>query len=232
MMTASTIYAADNEIYVDQSGTGANIDLEQLGISNIIGGLSSSAGSVTPFDLDGNTMTLDINMIGATNKFFGDIYADNFTGLYNFTGSTNTFTIQVDPTNTYSSDGSDQNIAVTGASNTFTLNQGTTALAASLNLDWIIQGSNNTVTSNINIDGATNYMDIDGSDNTVNYTGAGVTASAGGYFWLDHTGGQRTFNIQQLSTQDNDWLKIISIGGNASSTVCVVQNDQGTSTSC
>ena len=26
-------FAADNEIYVDQSGTGANIDLEQLGIS-------------------------------------------------------------------------------------------------------------------------------------------------------------------------------------------------------
>ena len=232
MLSVSTMYAADNEIYVDQSGTGANIDLEQLGISNIIGGLNSTAGSVTPFDLDGNTMTLDINMIGATNKFFGDIYADNFTGLYNFTGSTNTFTIQVDPTNTYSSDGSDQNIAVTGAGNTFTLNQGTSALAASLNLDWIIQGSNNTVTSNINIDGATNYMDIDGSDNTVNYTGAGVTASAGGYFWLDHTGGQRTFNIQQLSTQDNDWLKIISIGGNAASTVCVVQNDQGTSTSC
>ena len=232
MLSVSTMYAADKEIYVDQSGTGANIDLEQLGISNIIGGLNSTAGSVTPFDLDGNTMTLDINMIGATNKFLGDIYADNFTGLYNFTGSTNTFTIQVDPTNTYSSDGSDQNIAVTGASNTFTLNQGTSALAASLNLDWIIQGSNNTVTSNINIDGATNYMDIDGSDNTVNYTGAGVTASAGGYFWLDHTGGQRTFNIQQLSTQDNDWLKIISIGGNASSTVCVIQNDQGTSTSC
>ena len=118
------------------------------------------------------------------------------------------------------------------ASNTFTLNQGTTAIAANLNLDWIIQGSSNTVTSNINIDGATNYMDIDGSDNTVNYTGTGVNASAGGYFWLDHTGGQRTFNIQQLSTQDNDWLKIISIGGNASSTVCVIQNDQGTSTSC
>ena len=225
-------FAADNEIYVDQSGTGANIDLEQLGISNIIGGLSSSAGSLTAFDLDGTTMTLDVNMIGATNKFLGDIYADNFTGLYNFTGGTNSFTIQVDPTNTYSSDGSDQNVAVTGSSNTFTLNQGTTAIAASLNLDWIIQGSNNTITSNINIDGATNYVDIDGSDNTLNYTGTGVNASAGGYFYLDHTGGQRTFNIQQLSTQDNDWLKILSIGGNASSTVCVIQNDQGTSTSC
>ena len=232
MLTALTTYGADNEIYVDQSGTDANIDLEQLGISNIIGGLHSTAGSVNAFDLDGNTMTLDINMIGATNKFLGDIFADTFTGFYEFDGGTNSFTIQVDPTDTYSADGSNQNVDVTGSGNTFTLNQGTTALAASLDLDWIINGSNNTVTSNINIDGATNYMDIDGSDNTVTYTGTGVTASAGGYFWLDHTGGQRTFNIQQLSTQDNDWLKIISIGGNAASTVCIIQNDQGTSTSC
>ena len=226
------LYAADNEIYVDQSGTGANIDLEQLGISNIIGGLNSSAGSLTAFDLDGTSMTLDINMIGATNKFLGDITANSFTGFYEFTGGTNVFTIQVDPTNTYGADSSNQNVQVTGSGNTFTLNQGTTALAATLDLDWIIQGSNNTITSNINIDGATNYVDIDGSDNTLTYTGTGVTASAGGYFYLDHTGGQRTFNIQQLSTQDNDWLKIISVGGNASSTVCVVQNDQGTSTSC
>ena len=98
MLTALTTYGADNEIYVDQSGTGANIDLEQLGISNIIGGLNSTAGSVNAFDLDGNTMTLDINMIGATNKFLGDIFADTFTGFYEFDGGTNSFTIQVDPT--------------------------------------------------------------------------------------------------------------------------------------
>ena len=232
MIMIAQVFAADNEIFVDQSGTGANIDLEQLGISNIIGGLSSSAGSVTAFDLDGTSMTLDVNMIGATNKFLGDIWSDSFTGLYNFTGSTNSFTIQVDPTNTYSSDSSDHNIAVTGAGNTFTLNQGTSAIATSLNLDWIFQGSNNTVTSNINIDTATNFMDIDGSDNTISYTGTGISASAGGYFYLDHTGGQRTFNIQQLSTQDNDWLKIISVGGNASSSVCVIQNDQGSAVGC
>ena len=231
-LTLFPLYAADNEIFIDQSGTGANIDLEQLGISNIIGGLNSTAGSVNAFDLDGTSMTLDINMIGATNKFHGDITANSFTGAYNFTGSTNTFTIQVDPTNTYGANSSNHNVAVTGSSNTFTLNQGTTALAATLDLDWIIQGSNNTVTSTINIDGATNFMDIDGSDNTVTYLGTGVNASAGGYFYLDHTGGQRTFNIQQLSTQDNDWLKIISVSGTSASTVCVIQNDQGTSTSC
>ena len=75
------LQSADNEIYVDQSGTGANIDLEQLGISNIIGGLNSTAGNLTAFDLDGATMTLDINMIGNTNKFLGDINATTFTGL-------------------------------------------------------------------------------------------------------------------------------------------------------
>ena len=229
-LLSSAVLAADNEIYITQAGATASIDLEQLGISNLIGGLSSSAGSLTAFDLDGASMTLDINMIGATNKFLGDIWADSFTGNYNFTGSTNLFTIQVDPTNTYGADSSNHQVAVTGASNTMTLNQGTSALAATLDLDWIIQGSNNTITSNINIDGATNFMDIDGSDNTVTYTGTGVTASAGGYFYLDHTGGSRTFNVQQLSTQDNDWVKITSIG--SSGTLCVIQNDQGTSLGC
>ena len=71
-IVASTfIWSADNEIYVDQAGSSASIDIEQLGISNLIGGLSSSAGSLTPLDLDGSSMTLDINMIGSTNKFFG-----------------------------------------------------------------------------------------------------------------------------------------------------------------
>ena len=230
MMSVSPLYAADNEIFITQSGATANIDIEQLGSGNIIGGLNSTAGSLTTLDLDGSSMTLDINMIGSTNKFLGDIWADSFTGDYNFTGSSNTFTIQVDPTNTYGADSSDHQVDVTGTSNTFTLNQGTTALAATLNLDWLIQGSNNTITSNINIDGATNYVDIDGSDNALTYTGTGTTSSAQGYFYLDHTGGSRTFNVQQLSTLDNDWIKILSTGSNG--TVCIIQNDQGTSTGC
>jgi hypothetical protein len=230
MMIASPLWAADSEIWIDQAGATFNLDAEQLGISNLIGGLDSTAGSLTPLDLDGTSMTLDINMIGATNKFLGDIWADSFTGNYNFTGSTNTFSIQVDPSNTYGADSSNHLVNVTGTGNTFTLNQGTSALAATLDLDWIIQGSNNTITSNINIDGATQYIDIDGSDNTLTYTGTGVTASAGGYFYLDQTGGSRTFNIQQLSTQDNDWLKIISVGSNGS--LCIIQNDQGSSLGC
>ena len=151
MINASTIYGADNEIYIDQSGATANIDLEQLGSGNIIGGLNSAAGSLTALDLDGLSLTLDINQLGDTNKFLGDILGDSITGFFEF----------------------------------------------------------------------------DGDSNTLNFTGSGY---AGGYFYLDQTGNSRTFNITQSSTQDNDWLKIISNGSNG--TVCVIQNDQGTGTSC
>jgi hypothetical protein len=230
MIMSAPLFAADNEIFVDQSSgsSNSNMDLEQLGSGNIIGGIDAVAGTMTALDLDGTAMTLDINQIGDSNKFLGDITADSYTGFFEFDGNSNTFNMNTDKTNTYGADSSNVNVDVTGNSNTFTLNQATVALASTLDLDWIINGSSNSITSAIDIDGATNYMDIDGSDNTVTYDGDGY---AGGYFWLDHTGSNRTFNIQQQSTLDNDWLKIISVGSTASS-VCVIQNDQGGSTSC
>jgi hypothetical protein len=176
----------------------------------------------------GTAATLDINQIGDSNKWLGKIIGDSYTGFYEFDGNSNTFTTSVDPTNTYGADSSNVNVDVTGSSNTFTLNQATTALASTLDLDWIIDGSSNTITSTINVDSATNYVNIDGNDNALTYSGSGY---AGGYFYLDHDGSNRTFNITQSSTLDNDWLKILS-SGTSTSTVCVVQNDQGTSTGC
>jgi len=228
LFIALNIYAADNEIYIDQSGASSSIDIEQInGSGNVIGGLDAVAGTMTPLDLDGTTMVLDINQKGSTNKFLGDITADTYTGFFEFIGDSNTFNMQTDPTNTYGADSSNVNVQATGGSNVFTLNQATTAMASQLDLDWIIQGSNNTITSAIDIDGATNFMDIDGSDNTVTYDGDGY---AGGYFYLDHTGGSRTFNVTQQSTLDNDWLKITSNGSNG--TLCVNQSDGGTNFSC
>jgi hypothetical protein len=227
LITSTFLFAADNEIYVDQSGATASIDLEQLGSGNIIGGLNSVAGTLTALDLDGTSLILDINQLGDLNKFLGDITGDSITGLFEFDGDSNTFTIQGDPTNTFGINNSNYSVNVTGSTNTFTLDHGTTALAATLDLDWIIQGDGNTFDFDINYDGGTSYVDVDGDSNTLNFTGSGY---AGGYFYLDQDGNGRTFNIQQLSTLDNDWLKIISNGG--SGTICVIQNDGGTSTSC
>ena len=227
MMIASPTYGADNEIYIDQSGATANIDLEQLGSGNIMGGLNSVAGTLTALDLDGLNLTLDINQIGDSNKFLGDITCDSITVFFEFDGDSNLFTIQADPTNTYGIDNSNFNVDATGDSNTFTLDVGTSAMASNTDLDWIINGSSNTLDFDINYDGGTSYVDIDGDSNEVTFTGSGY---AGGYFYLDQTGNSRTFNIQQLSTLDNDWLKILSTGN--SGTVCVIQNDGGTTVGC
>tara|TARA_R100000773_G_scaffold41578_1_gene38187 strand:- start:440 stop:1153 length:714 start_codon:yes stop_codon:yes gene_type:complete len=230
LILSAPLYGADNEIFVDQSSgsSNSNMDLEQLGSGNIIGGADAVAGTMTALDLDGTAMTLDINQIGDSNKFLGDITADSYTGFFEFDGNSNVFNMSTDETNTYGADSSNVNVDVTGNSNTFTLNHAMVAQATTLDLDWIINGSSNSITAAIDIDAATNYMDIDGSDNTVSYDGDGYS---GGYFYLDHTGSNRTFNIQQQSTLDNDWLKIIS-NGSTTSSVCVIQNDQGTSTGC
>lgn len=223
----SLLVVADNEIYIDQSGATANIDLEQLGSSNIVGGLNAVAGSMTALDLDGDNLTLILNQIGDYNKFLGDIWADTLTASFDFDGDSNEFTIQIDPTNTYGADGSNLNIDVIGSSNDFTLDIATNDLASALDLDWIINGDSNVFDFDIDIDSATSYVDIDGDSNSITYDGDGY---ANGYFYLDQTGNSRTFNIQQQSTLASDWLKIISSGNNG--TVCIIQNDSGTSTSC
>ena len=223
----SILVIADNEIYIDQSGDTANIDLEQLGSSNIVGGLNAVSGSMTALDLDGDNLTLILNQIGDYNKFLGDIWADTLTASFDFDGDSNEFTIQIDPTNTYGADGSNLNIDVIGSSNDFTLDIATNDLASALDLDWIINGDSNVFDFDIDIDSATSYVDIDGDSNSITYDGDGY---ANGYFYLDQTGNSRTFNIQQQSTLASDWLKIISSGNNG--TVCIIQNDSGTSTSC
>jgi hypothetical protein len=221
------VVKADNEIYINQVGATLNLDIEQLGSSNIIGGLDAVSGTMTAFDLVGATMTLDINQLGDSNKFLGDIVLDSLTGFFEFDGDSNTFEIQVDPTNTYGADNGNFYVDVTGMSNDFTLNVATNALAESLDLDWIINGDYNVFDFDIDIDGATSYVDIDGDSNSITYDGSGY---AGGYFYLDQTGNSRTFNITQASTLASDWLKIITSGNGG--TVCVIQNDGGTTTSC
>ena len=230
ILLSGPLMAADNEIFLDQSSgaSNTNIDLEQLGSGNIIGGADAAAGSMTALKFTGTAGTLDINQIGDSNKFLGDIVSDSYIGFFEFDGNSNTFNMNTDKTNTYGADSSNVNVDVTGNSNTFTLNHAITALASTLDLDWIISGDSNTITSGINADAATNYVNIDGNDNALTHAASGY---AGNYFYLDHDGSNRTFNITQSSTLDNDWLKILS-SGTTTSTVCVVQNDQGTSTGC
>ena len=225
---------ADNEIYVDQSGSNASIDLEQLGSSNLIGGTSAVSGTMTALDLDGASMTLDINQIGSSNIFRSDaIDGDNFTGFFEFEGDSNVWDLLLNSTGLITADYVDLNIDVTGSSNEADIKLAEDADTSYLNLDWIITGDSNEFDFDIDYENAVNYMDVNGSSNTINFTASGysgTTASDSGYFNLDLDGSSNTFNIIQSSTLARDWLSIIANTSN--SNICVVQSDGGTTTSC
>ena len=225
---------ADNEISVTQAGNSATIDLEQQGGSNLIGGTSAVSGTMTALDLDGVSMILDINQIGASNKFRSDaIDGDNFTGFFEFTGDSNVFDILVDSTGLIDSDYINMNINVTGSSNTFDLAVAEDDDASYLDLDWIVTGGSNEFDFDIDYANAINYVDVNGSSNTLNFSGSGyggTTSADSGYFYLDLDGSSNTIDVTQSSTLARDYLKIISNTSN--SNICVIQNDQGTSTSC
>ena len=224
---------ADNEIYIDQTGNNAAIDLEQLGSTNIIGGDDATAGSMTKAILNGTTMRLDINQIGSSNKFLTDgIIGDNFTGFFEFDGDSNEWDFSMDTSGLNTADNNDINIDVTGSLNIADIDIGEDDAANYLDIDWIIDGDSNEATVDIDVDYATVYWDILGDSNDITFiqSGYGASSSDAKYFYLDLEGSNNSAVIKQQSTLAADWLKIESNASN--SNICVIQNDGGTTTSC
>ena len=231
---SSPVVFGDNEVYVDQSGNNASIDLEQLGGSNLIGGTQAVSGSMTFLDLDGVSMILDINQIGSSNIFRSDaIDGDNFTGFFEYDGDSNVWDLLINSSGLIASDYINMNINVTGNSNQADIKIAENADSSYLDLDWIVLGDSNVFDFDIDYSNAVNYLDINGNSNNLTFSGSGyggTTANDSGYFYLDLDGNSNTLNITQSSTLARDWLKIISNTSN--SNLCIIQNDSGTATSC
>ena len=224
---------ADNEIYIDQTGDNASIDIEQLGSTNIIGGLDAVAGTMTAAVLNGGTMTLDINQIGSSNKFLTDgIYGTNFTGFFEFDGDSNEWNFSMDTSGLNTADSNDINIDVSGSFNLADIDIAEVSGASFLDIDWIITGDSNDAEVDIDADYAKMYMDIFGDSNDLTFiqSGYGASSSDRKYFSLDLDGSSNTMVIKQQSTLAADWLTIESNASN--SNICIIQNDGGTTTSC
>ena len=224
---------ADNEIYIDQTGDNASIDIEQLGSTNIIGGDDAVSGTMTAAILNGTGMTLDINQIGSSNKFLTDgILGDSFTGFFEFDGDSNEWDFSMDTTGLNTADSNDININVTGSFNLADIDIAEVSGASFLDIDWIITGDSNDAEVDIDADYAVMYMDILGDSNDLTFiqSGYGNSSSDNKYFYLDLEGDSNTAVIKQQSTLAADWLKIESNASN--SNICVIQNDSGGTTSC
>ena len=224
---------ADNEIYIDQTGNNASIDIEQLGSTNLIGDTDAVAGTMTAAVLNGTSMTLDINQIGSSNKFLTDgIFGNSLIGFFEFDGDSNTFEFSMDTTGLNTADSNDINIDITGSLNMTDIDIAEVSGASYLDIDWIIDGDSNDSEVDLDADYATMYMDIFGDSNDLTFiqSGYGASSSDAKYFYLDLDGSNNTAVIKQQSTLAADWLKIESNASN--SNICVIQNDGGTTTTC
>ncbi len=224
---------ADNEIYIDQTGNNASIDIEQLGSTNLIGDTDAVAGTMTAAVLNGTSMTLDINQIGSSNKFLTDgIFGNSLIGFFEFDGDSNTFEFSMDTTGLNTADSNDINIDITGSLNMTDIDIAEVSGASYLDIDWIIDGDSNTSEVDLDADYATMYMDIFGDSNDLTFiqSGYGASSSDAKYFYLDLDGSNNTAVIKQQSTLAADWLKIESNASN--SNICVIQNDGGSTTTC
>ena len=224
------------------NGSNLTFDLNQIGDTNKF--LSDINASSSTFNInwtgDSNTLTGLFNSAGTYD-------IDNMSFTNTILGGNNTIIASIgegadaaDATIDWYINGSDNSIEIEVA--TFaqhnTRGNWNAADSSNMNLDWDINGSDNTATVIIQSKYVTQDWDITGSNNTIDYIGAGnsgATSGNGHSSTLNITGSYWNGRIEQLSTNNNDVINFSATGSGTSgtpATICIIQNDSGTSTSC
>ena len=212
-------YAADNSIYIDQSGDSGTYTITQDGSGNKVKGIGTTAGSAgtdgTPAKFSGNGQTVNIEQtgqnnvlsIGATTTQGGSLAGYQNIGVninYQVTGGNNTGIIDINNNNRGTSIGSVVSIVqdggataklkMTGSENKFTVN---TAGGAGNVVDATIDASNVVATVNQTSGGGNETtLNLTGNKGQVSITSVGaanitsVTQSASGV-----TGAQTIIDI-------------------------------------
>jgi len=239
MMTACIAFAADNSIYIDQSGSNSTIDITQTGAGNVVRGIQGTGTSnTTPANMTGDVSFIDIRQIGQDNTLnlgYTVTTADGFGyGIdltYSVTGNngTATFNINNDGAGTAASNLIDVqqtgnsagvNLSMTGTANSFTAvtsGGANNSIVSTINADETVNnisitgGANNTLTQTITSDKATNNITTVGTSNAITMTQSGVAGINGHSATIGITGSSNTMGITQTGTMDNV-LNVQSVG--------------------
>lgn len=239
LLLSGLTHAADNSVYVDQSGDNSTIDITQTGAGNVIRGIQGAGtGNTTPAKLYGDANSVDIRQIGGDNvanigfnvtTAAGQGYGIDLTYYVTGNSGTATFNINNAGTGTAASNTIDVrqtgnsagiNLNMLGSKNSFiatTAGGASNSITATVNADETVNniavsgGGNNGITLNITSNKATNNIDIVGASNSLSLTQSGVAGTNGHKFTLDLTGSSNTFNVTQGGTIDTT-VNILSSG--------------------
>jgi hypothetical protein len=130
MIFSASAFAADNSIYIDQSGDNSTIDITQTGAGNVIRGIQGvGTGNTTPAKIYGNNTAIDIQQVGSTNTLNLGVNTSTATGraygidlTYYVTGNSGTATINSNNSGTGTSGSNFIDVRQTGNSASINLN--------------------------------------------------------------------------------------------------------------
>jgi|TARA_B110000285_G_scaffold107315_1_gene121987 hypothetical protein len=186
----------DNEIWLQQSGTGLTLNLTQKGYGNKVGGDDFTTTSIDMI-LTGATNSLTLIQYGDSNKLYGPFLADTSTVNLTFTGDSNSMDWNFGYVG--SADSANMLGTVTGSSNTFDIDVGYDASAEYLNWDLVTTGSSNVFTTKIDSDNAVWNWTVTGSSNDINTLMADATDNS---LTAVLTGSSNDIDIIQKSGSD------------------------------
>jgi hypothetical protein len=230
LLFSISVYAADNSIYVDQSGDNSTIDITQTGAGNVIRGIQGvGTGNTTPAKIYGNNSAIDIQQIGSTNTLNLGLNVSTATGraygidlTYYVTGNNGTATINsnnsgsgtsgsnfIDVRQTGNSAGINLNIL--GSKNDFTAvtsGGASNTITATINADETVSnismtgGGGNTLTQTLSSNKGRIDLTTVGASNTISLTQSGVAGTNGHALTYNLTGSNNSFTATQSGTID------------------------------
>jgi len=229
LIGAATFVYADNEIYIDQVGDAATIEIVQDGTGNKVGG---STSDTTKMLLDGDSIDFNINLSGGANNIIGSLIGDTSTVDIDIVGSSNDLLFDVDKDNAYGATGGDYKIDISGGNNDLDFDFGSLDTANDVDFDFVLDGDFNTGDINIDASSLTFNMDAVSDNSTLLYNASGYDGHS---FVLTGTGNYWDIEVNQESTLQSDSLEIDYEGSGTSTTnatICITQSDSGLNTNC
>ena len=224
-------HAADNSIYIDQSGDFASVTINQDGAGNQVRGLQSQGGDdkTVAAVIRGNSVMVDINQTGSTNKLDLGINATvsgtksvdltySTVNSGNITGSNNTAIFQLGTSVTALSNSivsvvqvngnNYAEVRMTGDDNQLTALQsgGSASLTSLVNASGTRQtittagGTGNQVSTTLNGDNGVVDIQVQGATNTISVAQDGAGGSTGHQAVMDINGTGNSVTLSQAGT--------------------------------
>ena len=214
----SYIIAANNDIYLSQSGGGAfTLTIDQIGSTNKVG---TSAARVT---MAGSSITAELKQQGATNTLAAAIAAANSSSwtMYQI-GDSNTSTLTAGGGGSVASSDFDYN--ATGNSNILTWLQGSSSAATGGNFDATITGNSNDLNIRSEVIGAVNNFSVDGNSNDFDITQVGTDDKA---ITFTLVGDSNDVDIDQTTSASGVTDTISLVAASTSGTINIDQCTSG-----